>query len=445
MKLTKKKLDNLVEEVLVELTGTQSSTGGTADLASALEKAREDLRVHREQEPTPKAVPTNQAQRYQNISWGDRSSIARTASHLTYWKSEVDSRATGTRSGWGSGDVFTAPSNQGRFASREVLTMPGVVRPGTSSAASKAAEFRSRIERDTTHPRLSAAKKAAAATALRDFDRATGYRQLSARDSGGPVYYEVPKFQMPGQQGSTQQFTPPPVAPGRDPDYQPRATGRNTAWGNEQTSYDTWLRSQNAVHRDPQERYKAWRTSLGAQSRADVSREAPSFAYASSGIGDDPADNPVGAARDSVQASRSRTVDVDRPAWTNWNSATAEFQQAVDDADAALRAQSQRQQDLASMTDIERGKAKTGASMGRPRPVRSKRGTRALAKSKGRRGKATGGAAMGGLKGGGFGRTSKAKGVGKKRGKGKKKDESLFRILGRDLIKEIKSQKKYNK
>ena len=52
---------------------------------------------------------------------------------------------------------------------------------------------------------------------------------------------------------------------------------------------------------------------------------------------------------------------------------------------------------------------------------------------------------MGGLKGGGFGRTSKAKSAGKKRGKGKKKDESLFNILGRDLINELKSQKKYNK
>ena len=55
MKLTFKKLEKLVEEVLKEISSGGSSTGETADFESQLEKAKDDLQQHQESEPTPKS------------------------------------------------------------------------------------------------------------------------------------------------------------------------------------------------------------------------------------------------------------------------------------------------------------------------------------------------------------------------------------------------------
>ena len=136
-------------------------------------------------------------------------------------------------------------------------------------------------------------------------------------------------------------------------------------------------------------------------------------------------------AKKTTNPTTKKTTTTTRPAWTTWDNATSDYEQAVSDAESNLQTQKDKAEGDTELTASEKTALKTGASMGRSRPGKFGK-------------KATGGKGAA-LKGGGFGRTSTAKGVGKKRGQGKKKDESLFRILGRDLIKEFKDIKKYSK
>jgi len=438
MKLTHKKLEKIVQQVINEVSTGQSSSGASGDLASQVQRAKEDLQRHKEVEPTPKSHNVTQSQRYKGHGFPF---AKETSGTLYYHKTFADTKSTpGSAGGWGSGDVWFNPENRGGEGR--------VVPPSMGNVWGQYDTLRNYIVADTRAG--TDVQKRAATKSLQQFDT-----DSKRTVTPGTIYYEPVKFPRPGQSAYGIARDLPRGKTIGSYDYAPRKTNNHflTTWGDELKDFKGWESEQKVLPKDPQKRYQAWRTSRGPQERIAYGFNAPSIGYVSSRGGKDKQAKPAVLSKGTWDTSRSRTASEDRPAWTNWNSATAEFETALADAEAALRDQTDRQQDLASMTDIERGKTKTGASMGRPRPVKTvrTRGTKAL-KSRSRkrgksrsRGKATGGAAMGGLKGGGFGRTSKAKGVGKKRGSGKKKDESIFRILGRDLIKELKSQKKYNK